>query len=230
MQYDGFISSLIERSETLLTQGANDDLNVTRYLLVMNTGFALVRDRIRYWDNKDDRRVRQNPWGKIKAAGKMRLSRPVDVDGETFFEEFRKCGDWAYFRVSDESRRVPLSALDVVRSLVHAREVPIERLKLDSVIWPLRNSLAHGGIIPMSPHQASELYRNQGSLSLVNESDFEIDRVYFVSDWTGDSGKDVLGRIVLKFGLVAMEAFWKDWRKLVLASGDNALLDLDIAV
>lgn len=231
MEYNGFISTIIERSERLLMPGAHDDLNVTRHLLVMNTGFALVRDRIRYWDDSDDKRVRlQNPWKKVQKACKSKLANPVTVDGEPFFETFRTCNDWVYLRVHKEQQRGALSGHNVVRSLEHAEETPIEDLKLDTVMWALRNSFAHGGILPMSPNQAGQRRRNLDPirLSRVNEPS-QIDRVYFVSNWTGENIQDVHGWIVMEFGLNALDAFWNDWRAILLASGHQALHQLDRA-
>ena len=231
MEYNGFISTLIERSERLLMPGAHDDLDVTRYLLVMNTGFSLVRDRIRYWDDSDDRRVKmQNPWKKVQKACKSKLANPVTVDEEQFFEKFRTCNDWVYLRVLKEHQKGALSGHNVVSSLENAEEIPIEDLKLDAVMWALRNSFAHGGILPMSPWQAGQRRCKSDPVRLGRASEpSQIDRVYFVSNWTGDSIQDVRGWIVMEFGLDALGAFWHDWRALLLASGHQALDKLDRA-
>ena len=211
--------------------GAHDELNVTRHLLVMNTGFALVRDRIRYWDDSDDKGVRtQNPWKKVRKACKSKLAKPVIVEKEQFFEKFRTCNDWVYLRVLKEHQRGALSGHNVVRSLENAEETPIEDLKLDAVMWALRNSFAHGGILPMSPSQAGQRRCKSDTVRLSRASEpNQIDRVYFVSNWTGDSIQDLRGWIVMEFGLDALDAFWNDWRALLLASGQQALHQLDRA-
>lgn len=231
MEYNGFISTLIERSERLLMPGSNDDLNVTRHLLVMNTGFALLRDRIRYWDDSDDKRVRmQNPWKKVRKACKSKLAKPITVEQEQFFEAFRTSRDWVYLRVPKELQQGALSGHNVVGSLKNAEEIPIEDLKLDAVMWALRNSFAHGGILPMSPSQAGPRLSHSAPVRLGHESEpNQIDRVYFVSNWTGDSIQDARGWIVMEFGLCALTAFWSDWRTLLLASGHQALHQLDRA-
>lgn len=80
MEYNGFISTLIDRSEQLLPLDRPDELDVTRLLRFWNTGFALVRDRIRYWDDAEDRRLRgSNPWKDVQ----KRLKEPprqTDID------------------------------------------------------------------------------------------------------------------------------------------------------
>lgn len=231
MQYNGFISTLIERSEALLKPGTNDDLNVTRYLLVMNTGFALVHDRIRYWDDSNDKRVRfRGGWKQLEKVLDSSLALPVNVGKKNFFENFRSCADWSYSRLRKEHQRGALSGHNVISSLANAEERPIENLKLDSVVRALRNSFAHGGIMPMSPHQAGQRHRQSSLFSLGRVyEESEIDRVYFVSRWTGDDIKDVRGWIVLEFGLIALATFWQDWRDLLLASDLSALHNLDRA-
>lgn len=211
--------------------GAHDDLNVTRYLLVMNTGFALVRDRIRYWDDTDDKRVRaKDPWEKVKNACKRKLANPVIVDEERFFENFQTCNDWVYLQVPKEHLKGRLSGQNVVRSLENAEVKRVEDLKLDAVMRALRNSFAHGGILPMSMSQAGRRHCQPSSFgSILASEKTQIDRVYFVSKWTGDSIQDVRGWIVMEFGLKALEAFWNDWRALLLASGPIALHQLDQA-
>jgi hypothetical protein len=191
MEYHGFISTLIDRSEQLLPFDRPDDLNVTRLLLIINTGFALVRDRIRYWDDANDGRLRgPNPWRNVQKACKSGLDKPIAMNGQVFFDGFRTSRDWAYLRVSREATRGQLSAHNVVQCLREAEEIPSDRLKLDAVMWAMRNSFAHGGIFPMSPSQAGQRIRPSASQ---RHDAHHIDRVYFVSKWTGDSIQDNLG-------------------------------------
>lgn len=231
MEYNGFISTLIERSESLLLSQPDDDWNVTRLLLIMNTGFALVRDRIRYWDDTNDSRLRNpNPWKKVQKACKSKLDKTITVDKDSFFEEFRTCGDWVYLRLPKNKLLGSLSAHNIVQSLEGAEKRPISDLKLDAVVWALRNSFAHGGIIPMSSGQAGQRLHEPKLLKLrPTAGSNQIDRVYFVSKWTGDSIQDDRGWIVMEFGLEALQAFWDDWRSLILASGPRALSHLDRA-
>jgi hypothetical protein len=225
MEYNGFISTLIDRSEQLLPLDRPDDLNVTRLLLILNTGFALVRDRIRYWDDANDGRLRgPNPWRNVQKACKSGLDKPIAMNGQVFFDGFRTSRDWAYLRVSRETTRGQLSAHNVVRCLREAEEIPSDRLKLDAVMWAMRNSFAHGGILPMSPSQAGQRIRPSASQ---RHDTRHIDRVYFVSKWTGDSIQDDLGWIVMEFGLAALRTFWEDWKALILVPGRHALDQLD---
>jgi hypothetical protein len=225
MEYKGFISTLIERSEMLLPLDRRDDLNVTTLLLLLNTGFALVRDRIRYWDDTDDRRIRvSSPWKDIQKACKTRLGKPITMNGQVFFEDFRASRDWAYFRVPREASRGTLSGDNIVRCLHDTDEVPPIELKLDAVMWALRNSFAHGGVLPMSSSQAGPRRKLLGTHL---HDARQIDRVYFVSKWTGDSPQDDLGWIVMEFGLDALWAFWQDWKALILVPGQHALDQLD---
>lgn len=229
MEYNGFISTLIDRSEMLLMPGEHDDLNVTRLLLVMNTGFALVRDRMRYWDDTGDNRLSTpNPWKWVQKACKSKLGKPVTVEQKQFFEDFRTSRDWVFLRVPKECQHGALSGQNVVQSLKHAEEIPIDELKLDAVIWALRNAFAHGGILPMSPSQAGSRLCKSSRIRRSRASEpNQIDRVYFISYWTGNSAQDVRGWIVMEFGLDALHAFWNDWRTLLLNSGHQALHQLD---
>lgn len=226
MEYNGFISTLIERSEQLLSSDKTDDLNVTRLLLLLNTGFALVRDRIRYWEDADDRRLRSsNPWKEVQKACKGKLSKPITINEQEFFKEFRASGDWAYFRVPKDASTVPLSAQNIVQRLRNAEEISVDGLKLDEVMRSLRNSFAHGGVLPMSSSQAGNRINSTRTLHDASQ----IDRVYFASKWTGDSIQDDRGWIVMEFGVDALRTFWEDWKALILVPGRQALDQLDRA-
>lgn len=232
MEYNGFISTLIDRSEQLLPLDRPDELNVTRLLLVLNTGFALVRDRIRYWDDADDGRLRgSNPWRAVQKACKSSLDKQISMNGQVFFDGFRTSQDWAYLRVSREETLGPLSAHNVVQCLRKAEEIPSKRLKLDAVMWALRNSFAHGGVLPMSPSQAGQRRRPSGMH--VHDAR-HIDRVYFVSKEMqtikhpcDHETQEHVGWIVMEFGLDALWTFWEDWKALILVPGRHALDQLD---
>ncbi len=146
------------------------------------------------------------------------------MNGQMFFNDFRISRDWAYLRVSREATRGQLSAHNVVECLREAEKIPSDGLKLDAVMWAMRNSFAHGGILPMSPSQAGQ--RISPSTNQLHDTR-HIDRVYFVSKWTGDSTQDDLGWIVMEFGLAALRTFWEDWKALILVPGRNALDQLD---
>lgn len=233
MQYDGFISTIIERSEQLLPVDAKDDLQVTRMLLLLNTGFALVWDRMRYWEDHDDVRLRRrNPWSAFKKARERKFATPVTLQGETIFESFRTRGDFSYFRVPKSVPVKTLSREVVLQSLQSAEEVPHETRTLDHIMRAMRNSFAHGGILPMSPNEAEGRPRSGVPLPLHRD---RIDRVYFVSKWTddrviestGEKFPDHRGWIMMEFGLDALQFFWDDWKALLLLPGERAMLKLD---
>ena len=232
MEYNGFISTLIDRSERLLLSDQPDELDVTRLLLVLNTGFALVRNRIRYWDDSGDGRLRgSSPWKDVQKVCKSNLGKPISMNGQAFFDNFRTSRDWAYFRVSRDGIPGSLSARNVVMCLREEEAIPIHSLKLDAVMWALRNSFAHGGVLPMSPAQAGQRHRPSG---LHVHDDQHIDRVFFVSKGTkqieqpcGHETQEHVGWIVMEFGLKALQAFWNDWRALILVPGVEALKRLD---
>jgi hypothetical protein len=225
MQYNGFISTIIERSEQLLPVDARDDLQVTRMLLLLNTGFALVWDRIQYWEDHDDARLRRrNPWHAFKKARERKFAAAVTLQGEKIFENFRTCGDFSYFKIPNSPSVGTLSAHNIVRFLESAEEVLPETRSLDHIMRAMRNSFAHGGILPMSPDQAGDLRRSNALAPLRRD---KIDRVYFVSKWTGDNVREHLGWIVMEFSLDALQFFWDDWKALLLLPGERAMLELD---
>lgn len=225
MKYDGFISTIIDRSEQLLPVDASEDLQVTRMLLLLNTGFALVWDRMQYWEDHDDARLRRlNPWSAFKKAREHKFATPVTLQSETIFESFRTCGDFSYFKIPKSDAEKRLSARNIVRALQGAEKVRHETRTLDHIMRAMRNSFAHGGILPMSPEQAGDRLQSSVPSPLHRE---KIDRVYFVSKWTGDSVRDQRGWIVMEFGLDALQFFWDDWKALLLLSGERAMLELD---
>ena len=236
MDYKGFISTLIERSEEILMSDNDDSLDVTRLLLVLNTGFSLVRDRINYWDNADDLKLRSaNLKKEVRKACKSDLSKPIKIDGKPFFEEFRACNDWAYLRVcKEEVFDKSLSAKKIGQYLAKAELSSPNDLTLDHVMRALRNSFAHGGVMPMSTEQSEQL--GIKPLNFIPSRGKHIDRVYFVSDWTetvplecGHEKHEKVGWVIMEFGLKALGAFWSDWKELILISREEGLNKLDQA-
>lgn len=224
MEYDGFISTIIERSEKLLPIKANDDLQVTSMLIFLNTGFALVWDRIIYWDDEDAKLRSRNPWDKFtKARKKSTFETPIISFGETIFERFRTCDDFTYFKIPKDDKGGKLSAQNIVRSLEGVPPKSNDSRTLDHIMRAMRNSFAHGGILPMSPLQAGDRHHSR-ALSRIPRDD-KIDRVYFVSEWKDGSVKK--GWIVMEFGLDALRFFWDDWKALLLLPGEKAMRELD---
>jgi hypothetical protein len=223
LEYNGFISTLIERSEDLLLSDSTDDLNVTRLLLVLNTGFALVRDRILSWEDANDPRLRKSNLKKeIKKAGRANLAAPITINDQVFFEKFRRCNDWSYFRVPKKVSSRSLTAHNIVDSLREAEEIHLDGLELDAITRALRNSFAHGGVFPMSSAQAGQ--RLKPSAKHLHDTR-QIDRIYFASKWTvtEDEKQVDRGRIVMEFGTEALRTFWEDWKAMILV--DRQALD-----
>lgn len=229
MEYDGFISTIIERSEKLLPINANDDLQVTSMLILLNTGFALVWDRIIYWDDddaklrSDDAKLRShNRWGGFKNKCKKPLKAPVNWRGEMIFESFRTRDDFTYFKIPNDDKGGKLSAHNIVRSLEKAKPESNDSRTLGHIMRAMRNSFAHGGILPMSPLQAGDRHHSSVPSRIPRD---KIDRVYFVSEWKDDGVKK--GWIVMEFGLDALRFFWDDWKALLLLPGEKAMRELD---
>ena len=240
MEYDGFISTIIERSEKLLPINANDDLldanddlQVTSMLILLNTGFALVWDRIIYWDDddaklrSDDAKLRSsNRWGGLKNKCKKLLKAPVNWRGEMIFERFRTCDDFTYFKIEKNGNSKKLSAHNIVRSLKGVEPKSNDSRTLDLIMRAMRNSFAHGGILPMSRSQAGVDRHHSSVLSRIPREN-KIDRVYFVSTWFDEETRVVKGWIVMEFGLDALRFFWDDWKALLLLPGEKAMRELD---
>lgn len=231
MEYNGFISDLIKRSEELLFSEPHDEFSVTRLLLIMNTGFSLVSERIRFWDEANTRKLMDpNPWETLEKVCASKLKETIVIDERQFFENFRCCDDWAYWRFKTGNTNRKFTSMNILKNLDSIKPRPISQLTLSSVVKPLRNSFAHGGILPMSPNQVDALLPEKNTVRLRKGNDqHQIDRVYFVSKWTGKSINDHIGFIVLEFGLAALKAFWDDWRSLLLVSDPRALSQLDRA-
>ena len=150
MQYNGFISTLIERSEHLVLSDPQDDLNVTRSLLLLSAGFTLVRDRISSPDNTGDRGLRSTDLKRdFKKASASGLIAPIKVEGREFFEDFRTCGDWVYVTLDKEVSERP-SAHNIGTCIFKGEVAEHDTLKLDHPLRALRNAFAHGSVFPMS--------------------------------------------------------------------------------
>jgi len=224
MQYNGFISTIIERSEQLLPIDVNDDLQVTSMLILLNTGFALVWDRMQHWDDDDARLSSTDPWSGFKKASKYPFKKLV-LRGETIFERFRTCGDFTYFNIEKNGNSKKVSAHNIVRSLKGVLPKSNDSRTLDLIMRAMRNSFAHGGILPMSRSQAGVDRHHSSVLSRIPREN-KIDRVYFVSTWKDKTGV-VKGWTVMEFGLDALRFFWDDWKALLLLPGEKAMRELD---
>jgi hypothetical protein len=219
VQYEGFIRTIMSRSEMLLDARDGDELNITRLLLLLNTGFALVWERLRYWEEQDPTNDRRRCLGfcDLKASLNANFGQPIDLRGTSpgafVFETFRETGDWAYLTIEPMPVGRRLSTGKFLDRLRQAHVRPANQVKLKELLTAIRNSFAHGGILPMS--------RDQASCPRFVKPDFssrsgEIDRIYFVSRLTGDTSSDVRGLIVVEFGPLALARFWDDWKQLML--------------
>jgi len=181
MQYDGFISAVIRRSEDILQPHQNDEFAVTRLLLLLNTAFALVYERIYRYDNSPDLRFRRVP--SSENLDEVRVCKVESEGGDEnfmslYFDTFVRGADWMFCEITDSRRNV--SVHDIERFLGAGRLIDRSDLVWGRILPALRNSFAHGGIFPMSPEQA-----NFRGLTGTGRTPFikpnEIDRVYFLS-------------------------------------------------
>jgi hypothetical protein len=230
MEYNGFISTLINRSEDILDPRQDDKFEVTRLLLLLNTAFALVFNRINDFDNSPDdsymRPISRNILKNRLLDRRINLEVRTDFNSSIYFENFMEEINWRFIEVrKDLFIRKKVSARDIAALLDHGAEIDRATLTWYRLLSALRNSFAHGGIFPMSPDQAGyKEISGRGSRIFLKPND--IDRVYFVSRLTDGDSNSELGKVLIAFGLDSLRDFWEGWRAFLKAECDLERLDV----
>ena len=227
-EYTGFISSLIERSERVLNIQKNNpprkflrhlekETDVTRLLLILNSGFSMIWERL---VSVDGEQIRDSSYMDMEdfkiQIDKNNLSEPLIINKKYFFETIIDDPLWKIYKYKGFEERHNIYKLigriDKIEPIKRA-EIPYR-----SFFTSLRHSFAHGGIHPLSPRQIGD-----GSSS-------EISKVYFVSKWTKKQNPE--GFKICEFPVTSLYKFWSDWKKLLnsdniirLSEYDNQIID-----
>ena len=226
MEYTGFISSLVERSESVLgvnartlNQTSHRDTSVTRLLLLLNTGFGMVWERIDTVQNHDDPKFKNAyPQEFKKVAKKTKVSECLKIEDRDFFQKTSEDLSWNVYHVPEYKN--PHNISDLIKGLCAQSRFAKTHKKNNykELFMSLRNSFAHGGVHPLSPRQTCDYaFIEQQRLQnpkLINENN--IYKIYFVSKW-GES-KDPKGHTIIEFSVPALMNFWYDWREIILSN------------
>ena len=190
-----------------------------------------MSERIRWWEDGNDAGLKEiASKSKLRKIGQKKIGRPIQDGGKPYFERFQASNGWSYLELAKEHQPLRLSGDNILEVLETAKVRGREDLEFDDFSRALRNSFAHGGVLPKSSRPTGGRTINSGRA--VGDSQ-EIDRVYFVSKWSvtsWDNGKEVSvvkGLLILEFSVDALEAFWNDWRDLILGAGSDVLKQID---
>lgn len=241
MEYDGFIHSIINRGDEIIYPEKSSfrpkDRKVTRLLLILQTGFALVYERISFVEKEnEDLNINyksdfehlniNSKTDLFKKIKKQNIDQPLLLRDQIYFEDFVSKTQWTQFLVKTEDvRRHKISEL--IKQIGEHNIVKKEETSYYDLMQCMRNSLAHGGVHPLSPRLSLNRANEFGSL----DSDSLLDRVYLVSDKREKdeiTGKNqITGKYVLEMSTDSLEKFWRDWKNLILKQGSNYIKKLD---
>lgn len=222
----GFITSIIERSEKILIDERYD---VTRLLLLLSFGFGMVFERLKFQDAPLEASIPHHVLHRKfeDKLGNSFCDRSLSLNNGAYFEHFCKSDEWEFRRVRYHKRRYDIK--DLLEPINSGEKVEKLDLKYSELMRCLRNSLAHGGIHPLSPRQSCRLHVLPpfSFKKLGTGSNENIDKVIFVSKWKEkdeDTSKEItMGFNTIIFSVEALHLFWKDWRNLLYKNNYSEL-------
>lgn len=209
----GFISSIIDRSDQILNRGRYD---VTRLLMLLSVGYAMIWERLKFHSNDTEEYVSDPVKGNKfeKKLEKSTCDGPLRLGSFQYFETFYKSDEWQFYEVS--GYRYKYAIEDLLDALWTAQTIERSELKYSTLMRCLRNSLAHGGVHPLSPRQFRlDPSRKFTIYKLGLGSPEAIDKIVFVSKKKDKQNVNVGFQIVV-MSVNAAHEFWQDWRALLI--------------
>ena len=226
----GFISCIINRGDHILDKKR---YNVTRLLMLLNCGFAMVWERMKFQELDDEEDLSNE--AKIRKFrekfSNCKCDVSLNIKDKLFFTNFSKNPDWNYIEIklNEQKRRYDIN--EVLLAMNEGEVIKRSNLKYSQLIRSLRNSLGHGGIHPLSPQQSSNFKMKTFSEKRLHEHSREtIDKVFFVSKTGKETAHNSKGLTIIVMSVDAVHLFWEDWRDLLLKNEVFSYLDLDNAV
>ena len=209
----GFISSIIDRSDQILNRGHYD---VTRLLMLLSVGYAMVWERLKFHSNDKEQNVSDSVKGNKfeKKLGKSICDGPLRLRSFQYFETFCKSDEWKFYEVLDYQYKYAIE--DLLDALGSEQIIERSELKYSTLMRCLRNSLAHGGVHPLSPRQSkSNIFDEFTSFKLGVGSSEKINKIVFVAKKT-DHQNNAIGFQIIVMSVNAAYDFWQDWRALLV--------------
>lgn len=229
VEYVGFISDVINRSETILKVGRDKNYDATALLMLMISGFALPYERLSNWGETDPGLHPENTLNRIKKLAKKITAESADDPLREHFSR-TNLSKWRRYVLRKDGvspkdfRREALPRI-VDKSLEHDRNWSVKDL-----MRMMRNALAHGGIHPLSPRQVRSCCNSDASESrVISQVDDKIDRIFLVSrvDTKEDDPKKDIGINIIDVSLPELKNFWYDWKSILLDQiGDEGVATL----
>jgi hypothetical protein len=209
----GFISSIIDRSDQILNR---DRYDVTRLLMLLSVGYAMVWERLKFYSNDKEQNVSESVKGNKfeKKLGKSICDGPLRLGSFQYFETFCKSDEWKFYEVLDYQYKYAIE--DLLDALGSEQIIERSELKYSTLMRCLRNSLAHGGVHPLSPRQSkSNIFDEFTSFKLGVGSSEKINKIVFVAKKT-DHQNNAIGFQIIVMSVNAAYYFWQDWRALLI--------------
>ena len=222
----GFISSIIDRSDQILNRGHYD---VTRLLMLLSVGYAMVWERLKFHSNDKEQNISDSVKGNKfeKKLGKSICDGSLRLGSFQYFETFYKSDEWQFYEVLDYQYKYTIE--DLLDALGSAQKIERSELKYSTLMRCLRNSLAHGGVHPLSPRQLKINTTNEfSSFKLGIGSPEKIDKIVFVSKKIDEQDAPIGFQIII-MSVNAAYDFWQDWRALLITNEYFDYAELDNA-
>ena len=209
----GFISSIIDRSDQILNRRHYD---ITRLLMLLSVGYAMVWERLKFHSNDKEQNVSDSVKGNKfeKKLGKSNCDGPLKLGSFQYFETFCKSDEWKFYEVLDYQYKYAIE--DLLDALGSEQVIKRSELKYSTLMRCLRNSLAHGGVHPLSPRQFSLNTSDEfTSFKLGVGSPENINKIVFVAKKT-DQQNTAIGFQIIVMSVNSAYDFWQDWRALLI--------------
>lgn len=230
VEYVGFISDVINRSERILSVGQDKNYDATALLMLMISGFALPYERLSNWKETDPGLHPENTLNRIKKLAEKITAESADDPLREHFSRTNLSTWRRYVLMKDgvlpkDFRSEALPRI-VDKSLEDDRNWSVKDL-----MRMMRNALAHGGIHPLSPRQVRSCGNSDASDSrVVSGADDQIDRIFLVSKVDrkkDDPEKKDIGIYIIDVPLPELKNFWYDWKSILLDQiGDEGVATL----
>ena len=149
-----------------------------------------------------------------KKLGKSNCDGPLKLASFQYFETFCKSDEWKFYEVLDYQYKYAIE--DLLDALGSEQIIERSELKYSTLMRCLRNSLAHGGVHPLSPRQFSLNTSDEfTSFKLGVGSPENINKIVFVAKKT-DQQNTAIGFQIIVMSVNSAYDFWQDWRALLI--------------
>ena len=178
------------------------------------------------WSDADPDLIFNGTHSRLRKLAKKIKPGSSDINGPLAQFGSLDLKNWHCYEDPEKPFRGKNFRTQLLKDIVNEEIKKLDGLSLDRLMQGMRNSLAHGGVHPISPDQLREARNSyEADTPVYIKPDSEISTIYFVS--AVDKGK---GTFVIEAPVSEVEKFWTAWKNLLIKElGDDGLKELDDA-